>query len=418
MKKIIFTLLILCSFLWKGCEEDTYDYQMYVPNLADIDSVYFSTGASMMIADGQATLDFIVEAFRMVKMTNEEGVQVDSMVTVDINSLPSDAVKIYRGTEEVGTSWSTTDVESGSVTFYAKVGECSSEEKVVTLRPKPELPPLKYVDVIFHVFELKENDPSYNPLTYQELDYELLVEAIDNMNDVFNNRIGKGPNGASANVTFRLAERNANGVELQQPGYNRIDYDESNITPGSWGYDVSNFIDYMDGNASRIWDPEKFLNIVVMPSGANMSMGTSRPQWQVVPAGEEALEGIENIVNDFTIPTRDYANTCVGVPQTLFRPGAGKKIELYPFVGSFYGLLSTNKKLGETDYCADTQLYDGTDQYNELKKVGLNGEKFLANNAMDDNRYPSLRNNFTLDQVTRMRRVMECCPGRNNGQDQ
>ena len=193
---------------------------------------------------------------------------------------------------------------------------------------------------------------------------------------------------------------------------------ESNITPGSWGYDVSNFIDYMDGNASRIWDPEKFLNIVVMPSGANMSMGTTRPQWQVVPAGEEALEGIENIVDGFTIPTRDYANTCVGVPQTLFRPGAGKKIELYPFVGSFYGLLSTNKKLGETDYCADTQLYDGTDQYNELKKVGLNGEKFLANNAMDDNRYPSLRNNFTLDQVTRMRRVMECCPGRNNGQDQ
>lgn len=28
---------------------------------------------------------------------------------------------------------------------------------------------------------------------------------------------------------------------------------------------------------------------------------------------------------------------------------------------------------------------------------------------MDDNRYPSLRNNFTLDQITRMRQVMEKC---------
>lgn len=43
---------------------------------------------------------------------------------------------------------------------------------------------------------------------------------------------------------------------------------------------------------------------------------------------------------------------------------------------------------------------------------------FWLINAMDDNRYPSLRNNFTLDQITRMRQVMEKCPGRNNGLDQ
>lgn len=419
MKKIIFVFLIFGSFLWKGCDDNSFDYQMYVPDLKEVDSVYFSTGAPMLIADGQATLDFIVEAYRKVKMTNEEGKQVDSLVSINLKTLPAGAVKIYKGSEQVWESWSTTDATSGTVSFVAKVGECSSAVKTVTLRPKPALPALKYVDVIFHVFELKKTDPSYNPLTYREMDYKLLVEAIQNMNDVFNNKVGKGPNGASANVVFRMAAKNASGVALQNPGYNRIDYDETTITPASYGgFPVTSFITYINANASRIWEPSKFLNIVIVPSGANNSMGTNAPQWQVVPSGEEAIAGIANVVTDFTIPTRDYANTCVGVPETLFRPGSGRKVELYPFVGTFYGLKRTNQKPGGTDYCMDTQLYDDSGRYNELLKIALNGDKFLANNAMDDNRYPSLRNNFTLDQIMRMRKVMVNCPGRNNGLDQ
>ena len=108
---------------------------------------------------------------------------------------------------------------------------------------------------------------------------------------------------------------------------------------------------------------------MVIPSGANMSMGTKTPQWQVVADGEEPIAGIPNVVDDYTIPTRDYANTCIGVPQTLFRPGSGKKIELYPFVGSFYGILGTNRKVGNTDYCTDTQLYDGSGIWSELKRL-------------------------------------------------
>lgn len=419
MKKILFVFLIMGSFLWKGCDDNEFDYQMYVPDLKDIDSVYFSTGAPMLIADGQATLDFIVEAYRMVKMTNEEGLRVDSMVAIDIKTLPAGALKIYKGTEQVGESWSTTDATPGTVTFVAKVGERTSLPKTVTLRPNPALPPLKYVDVVFHVFELKKTDPSYNPLTYQAMNYDLLVEAVRNMNDVFNNKVGKGPNGASANVTFRMAAKNASGALLQKAGYNRIDYDETTITPSQWGgFDVTAFIAYLNANASRIWDPAKYLNIVIIPSGANMSMSTNGPKWQVVPEGGEPIAGVDTIVTDFTVRKRDYANTCVGVPQTLFRPGAGRKVELYPFVGSFYGLKRTDQKVAGADFCTDTQLYDGSGLYNELKKTALTGDKFLANNAMDDNRYPSLRNNFTLDQVTRMRRVMANCPGRNNGVDQ
>ena len=49
----------------------------------------------------------------------------------------------------------------------------------------------------------------------------MLEQALQNMNDVFNNKVGRGPNGASANIVFRLASKNGNGMELQKPGYNR-----------------------------------------------------------------------------------------------------------------------------------------------------------------------------------------------------
>ena len=37
MKKIIFVSLILGSFLWEGCDDNSFDYQMYQPGLNDID---------------------------------------------------------------------------------------------------------------------------------------------------------------------------------------------------------------------------------------------------------------------------------------------------------------------------------------------------------------------------------------------
>ena len=59
-------------------------------------------------------------------------------------------------------------------------------------------------------------------------------------------------------------------------------------------------------------------------------MGTKTPQWQVVADGEEPIAGIPNVVDDYTIPTRDYANTCIGVPQTLFRPVQVRKSSCIP----------------------------------------------------------------------------------------
>lgn len=421
MKKLIIIQWVLLAFLLGSCEKDSFDYQMAKPGINEIDSVYFSAGSKMMIADGQARLDFIVEAFRKVPFTKEDGVQVDSMVSIDVNTLPDGSVKIYKSSgEEVGMTFSTTDAQAGSISFYAQVGTIKSAQKSVVLRQKPVLQEPLFVDVIFHVFELSSKDPSYDALSYQKVQYSMLQEAIQNMNEVFNNKIGSGPNGASANVTFRLAARKADGTELAQAGWNLITYDAAVVPKKGTTWNPADFARYMDGldvngnptSTSKIWDPQKFLNIVVMPSGANTSMGTVAPQWQLKVEGEEPLPGVANIITDRNEATMNYANTCVGIPRTLLFPGYGKKVEFYSFVGSFYGMKKTTL---EVDYCEDTQKYDGSGQFSSLKKVGRDGDKFLANNAMDDERYPSLRNNFTLDQVNRMRKIMELCPGRDNG---
>ncbi|ULT27254.1 hypothetical protein KUH03_11140 [Sphingobacterium sp. E70] len=69
------------------------------------------------------------------------------------------------------------------------------------------------------------------------------------------------------------------------------------------------------------------------------------------------------------------------------------------------------------DFVADTKKYftgntQTANQSSGLLKTGLDGEKFLANNAMDDVRFASLRNSFTQGQIERMRLVMEHCPVR------
>lgn len=421
MKRIGIIPFVLLGLIFGSCQEDDFDYKMAHPGIDEIDSVYFSTGARMLIADGQAQLDFVVEAFRKVPFTLQDGSCRDSMVSIDMASLPENAVKIYETNgEERGTTYSTTDASRGQVGFYAQIGTTRSQVKNVILRPRSVLPEHRYVDVIFHVFELNKSHSSYDPLSYQPVKYEMLVEAVENMNAVFNNRVGHGPNGASANITFRLAACKEDGSELLQPGYNLITYDDE-VVENEWGYwDPSHFVKYMDGKnlddeiveKPRIWDPKKYLNVVVMPAGADRGIYNELPKWQLEVPGEEPLPGIDSITSDRTKVPLTYEVTCAGVPRTLFFPGYGKKIELYPHIGRFYGLRSTTSA---KDWCTDTQLYKGDGQYYSLKKVGRDGEKFLANNAMDDQRYPSLLNNFTLDQVTRMRKVMELCPGRDNG---
>jgi hypothetical protein len=410
MTAVAFTLL------FAGCKKESFNYQMYNPQVNDIDSVYFSPGAKMLVADGRAELQFIVEAYRTLKIQSPAG-QKDSLVKVDVRKLPEGSVQILMNGQPYNKMvFSTTNYSSGNLTFSAKIGKAVSKQFDVSLRQKQVVPEKLIVDVIFHVFELNKTDPGYDQLTYQLVTQNLLEDAINDMNNVYNNVLGNNPNGGNANIHFRLAEKNVAGNILAKPGYNMITYDKSwyqYSTPSP-----SDFSNKVNATATYTWDPKRYLNIYVIPSGASNSMGSNTPNHQIVPSGATPIPGIATIISGPSeLPVgKNYETYGVGFPRTLLFPGTGRRIELSAFVGGYYGLKRTGvSSITVTDYCTDTRKYITTNQFNDLVKVGIDGMKFLADNAMDDNRYPSLRNSFTIDQVQRIRNVMANSPARMHG---
>lgn len=417
MKKILVTATII-SMIVSACQKKNFEYSLFKPKIDDIDSIYFSAGTTSLIADGKAALQFVVETYRTVQITGPSGLKKDSLVFVDYKNLPSGSLKIFKGDgSEVGMTYTTSNVANGTVAFFAQIGNFKSKTITVNLRPQQILPQKLYVDIIFHVFELNPNDPTYDKLTYQLVTQDLLETAVKDVNKVFNNQLGNDPNGGAANIEFRLATVRPTGTSLDKPGYDMITYDKSWMA-SSYGFSPNDFINKIDSTTGYSWDPKRYLNIFVIPSGANNSMGSVIPKYQIVPPGGDTILGITSFINDAReLPTKkNYETYGVGVPRTLFFPGSDRRIEMSPFLGVYYGLLKTSVvSATTTDYCSDTRKYIGANQLQSLVKVGVDGIKFIANNAMDDNRYPSLRNSFTLDQINRIRKVMIQCPNRLHG---
>lgn len=423
MNRKLLCVAVLLLLLISSCKKSGFEYKMYQPSVGDVDSIYLSATDKMMIADGQATLPFIVETFRLVKLPSGK----DSMEKLDYTQLPAGSLKIIeeRSGTEVGLSYSTTSIPFDTVKFHAEIGSIRSATKSVALRAKPVLPEKLYVDVVFHVWELNTAHPTYDVSSYQPVTYEMLQEAIRNMNNAISNKLSKSPNGTAANVEFRLATKNQNGAVMIQPGFNKIIYsDNIKVNPLAVTFNGNDFIAHANNNKpTMIWKPKEFLNIHVVPYGSNQSMGTVYPTKQLAPQpGQDPILGVPGTAanaDDFTL---DFANAVCGMPRTLFFPGFERKIEIFQFVGVFYGLYVPTLKASNlySDFCYDTRKHNPQDTRNgnTAVKVGLDNEKFVTDNVMDDNRYPTLLNAITIDQVNRMRSVMTRCPGRMNTKTQ
>lgn len=416
MKKVIYLFAVLLGL--QSCDKESFEYNLYKPTSEDVDSVYFSAGSPTLIADGKASLQFVVEAYRKVY---REETKKDTMMFVDYTALPEAEVKVYVDGKVIqGLEYSTTDISKSKLSVYVEIGNIKSKEKQITVLAPKAVAPKRYIDVIFHVFELNPTDPAFDPLTYQEIGADRLAKAISNANDVFNNKNGKDPNAAQANFEFRLAKKNASGAALTIPGYNKITYDATWKASPTALFTPKNFTDKINSTVAYQWDKSKFLNVYIIPTPANTSIGNNRAGYQIVPAGEVALKGDAKVINsEAEIPTNDFFTTYgLGIHRTVLFPDPSRKIEIASYFGKYYGLHETHSS-GATvdDFVSDTRKYltGQTQSLNNTKnllKTGVDGEKFLANNAMDDVRNPSLRNCFTQGQVDRMRLFMDRSPVR------
>ncbi len=419
MKNILVVLVVLLSL--QACKKETFNYNIYEAKADGIDSIYFSTGSPSLIADGKATLQFVLEAYRKVQIQNAEGKPRDTMMYVDYTSLPKSEVKIFADGKQIdGLEYVEQDLSKYTRTFYAQIGNLKSKVKSVQIKAPKPLGPKRYIDVIFHVFELSPTDPGYDALTYQDITPKQLESAVAYANAVFNNAAGKDPNGGQANMEFRLAKKNSAGIALAASGYNKILYDASWKASPTAQFIPANFTTKINATVAYQWNKDKFLNIYIYPTATNSFIGNNRAAYQLIPAGQQAIEGIANVVqSEAEIPTTDFYTTYgLGIQRSIFFPDPSLKIEIAAYLGIYYGLYPTNSAtLPIVDFVADTKKYftgntQTVNQSSGLLKTGLDGEKFLANNALDDVRYASLRNCFTQGQIDRMRLVMERCPVR------
>jgi len=411
MKNILYIIGVL--LLFQSCEKESFPYETYQANAQEIDSVYFSPGSRSLIADGKATLQFVLEAFRKVSIATANGTKKDTMMFVDYQTLPADHVQIFvDGKAQQSMEFTTKDFAKQELTLYAQIGNVKSKVKTISLRKPPVAATKRVVDVVFHVFELEPTDPSYDPLTYQPIEQRQLEQAIAYANLVFANANGKDPNGANAGIEFRLAKKNVAGANLALPGYNKIMYNSS--SRASSFFSLADFSKKINATNAYQWNKNKFLNIYLLPLSASNSLGIQRANYQIVPPGSAPIPGVVNIVNSIAdVPTTDFYTTFgLGIHRNIFFPGMDRNIEIASYLGVYYGLYRTTVV---EDYVSDTRKYTFSNNItNSLLKIGNDGEKFLANNALDDIRYPSLRNSFTLGQVERMRLIMERSPVRSN----
>ena len=366
MNKFIIAFGFISLLLLQSCsKKEQFSYNLFKPSIAEVDSVYFSPGDVSLIADGQANLKFIVETYRKIKRDNAS----DTMQFFDYRLLPEGSLKIMETVsgKQVGMNYSTTTIPQDTLKFYAQVGAKQSAVYKVVLRPKPTPPSKVYVDVIFHVWELSPANSTYDRSSYQAVNYQQIVDGLARMNQVVNNQLSTNPNGASANVEFRLAKTNASGQILTLPGYDLITYsDEVKANPLAASFSTSDFVQYANKNVNRyIWDPAKYLNLHVLPFGSQFGAGNLYPPKQL-PAGpsQTLIPGITGIATGPTDYVKDFLNVTAFVPNTLFFPGYERNIDLFYYIGTFYGLYPTSAYTTartSSDWCLDTQEFNNSD---------------------------------------------------------
>ncbi len=413
-----YLLLLLVSLSIVACSPDSEKILDLSSSVNEVKFIELRADHKTLLPNGQAKMTFRVIAYGVEDFATYEEEEKDGELIyvtgvsrdtfeIPMDRLPEGCIKLFTqdGEEVKNMEYSTVDPTLRTLTFYAQVGELKSNEIQIRIR---ELPQEDYdeivIPVIFHVLVPKTSiAPSYN-VSSQELQ-----KRVEQLNNIFNGRLTTDPNGGNAKITFRLAEYSPSGAVLTELGKNKVDIDQV--------WSSSEYEEYII--SELIWDPAKYLNIWL----ADARSDYVAPQVRLV--GTSEIPGLETKeVMDFT--REDVTSlTDVGILiniQDFLDTESRQTFDISMVLGEYYGLLYTDQDDndefvdGDNDYCADTySYYSGYNssiyKNNRLYKEDPNAsyEWFTSFNIMD--RY-SRKNSVTVDQVNRIRKVLDQCPSR------
>ncbi len=437
--RYIWVSLLLCA-----CEKEKIEIQDLTASLEEISRIELRADHKMLLPNGQAKMEFYPyvygkkEVMKYGKTDEEEYMSglVEEEYLIPSDQLPQGIVKVYDniGNEIVDNLYSTTSVEPGTVlNFYAKAGDVESNRVSVTIR---ELPNESYkelvVPVIFHfLIPPTSEGPSY------EVSVEYLESMLEEVNNIYNRKLTTDPNGGNAKVTFKLALYDNTGTLLQEPGKHVVKLSLSNMNR-IYGYaddndgelDIAYDLFITRYKSTFFWEPERYLNIWVAHGvgGDNYydlaSYRCDFPRVIHSDYSDESIPGLEDLIMVDHYGLAEVEE-CQDVGITLNFSSFLAPSDNYSLAGilaRYYGVFYTDQDDnddwvgGDNDYCSDTYSYYSGYSPSVFKNNRLYREDetaeydyFTSFNVMDNY---SRKSSLSVDQVARIRKVMEVCPSR------
>lgn len=286
-----------------------------------------------------------------------------------------------------------------------KVKLLSDGEQMLSVKQKGASRDYLYrLPVIFHVLYQDAADINQN----------IHKNYLENILTVCNAVYRQGHNGLDMGVEFYMAVQDPAGKILEEPGIDRVQWSKSNVS----AYDFIESTEPED--VSIIWDPFKYINVVVFPFAGQSGLAAISTMPFTVSA--DPLKGLR--IGDVYFDRVFSQVYCIAFnTQYIIRPGAGNNLahELGHYLGLFH-VFSDSDQL-QTDYCGDTPNYNRASYMEERKRIleseGVDsprlyerkndaGETFISRNVMDYEY--TYQDEFTRDQYKRIRHVLENSP--------
>ena len=230
-----------------------------------------------------------------------------------------------------------------------------------------------------------------------------VLSQFDALNEDYR-KLGAGynehPRGADIKIEFVPVLVDPQGKPLEEPGIDRV-----------FGYNA--YYDYdpieLELKPNTQWNPDQYFNIWVVNFGGGMSLTLGYAQFPSM-SGLDGLPADGARETDGIVIGYKYFGRTRNV-QAPFNLGRTTTHE----VGHWLGLrhIWGDGDCSATDYCEDTPKANGPNQSCEFRDSCPEEGVDMIENYMDYSDDPCM-NIFTIDQMTRMRTVLEISPRRSS----
>lgn len=438
--------LIILAWIasWMACTPEDAEVYLNPVEAGDVKTLVLAADHETLLPDGKAEMNFRILAYgskellvKQKKTFGDSVVYTEEPATIQYlipdDELPKGAFAVYDGNGKKleGNVFSTTRTDWETLEFYAEGNGIRSEPLQVKRR---DLPADEYEEIVFPVI-FHCLVPPYSAKPAYSISTEALESKLERVNNIFNALISENPNGGNAKIRFRLAEYGPDGKLLLEKGKHVINL-TSNLA------NQAAYENYINKTSGMIWNPLRYLNVFICKFSDNWSSDGSSTYVATAPnvilTGSEPIPGIT--AREVDAFTSKYLTSYKDVGIMLNYEGVlnvnsmekNNATEMATVFGYYFGLKGmmridrwewvedengnyvqekvSNIVDGDTDYCADTYIYENTvANFTIYKNEYFDGKYYTSFNIMEDY---SRKNSITLDQARRIRAVVERCPSR------